>query len=104
VPKYFIGSADLMTRNIDSRVEVICPVRDEAAQTLLQDVLDQQWNDNSKARVIDTKQGNEMVKSSGRATLVRSQETIHRYLQTGKSPRMPKSSMRTPSVRRRRAR
>ena len=104
VPKYFIGSADLMTRNIDSRVEVICPVRDETAQTLLQDVLDQQWNDNSKARVIDTKQGNEMVKSSGRATLVRSQETIHRYLQTGKSPRMPKSSMRTPSVRRRRAR
>ena len=104
VPKYFIGSADLMTRNIDSRVEVICPVTDEAAQTLLQDVLDQQWNDNSKARVIDSKQGNEMVVSSGRATLVRSQETIHRYLQSGKSPRMPKSSMRTPSVRRRRGR
>ena len=104
VPKYFIGSADLMTRNIDSRVEVICPVTDEAAQTLLQDVLDQQWNDNSKARVIDSKQANEMVASSGRATLVRSQETIHRYLQTGKSPRMPKSSMRTPSVRRRRGR
>lgn len=104
VPKYFIGSADLMTRNIDSRVEVICPVTDEAAQTLLQDVLDQQWNDNSKARVIDSKQGNEMVASSGRATLVRSQETIHRYLQTGKAPRMPKSSMRTPSVRRRRGR
>tara|TARA_Y100000385_G_scaffold189271_1_gene195545 strand:- start:175 stop:2313 length:2139 start_codon:yes stop_codon:yes gene_type:complete len=104
VPKYFIGSADLMTRNIDSRVEVICPVTDEAAQTLLQDVLDQQWNDNSKARVIDSKQGNEMVVSSGRATLVRSQETIHRYLQTGKSPRMPKSSMRTLSVRRRRGR
>ena len=102
VPKYFIGSADLMTRNIDSRVEVICPVTDEAAQTLLQDVLDQQWNDNSKARVIDSKQANEMVVSSGRATLVRSQETIHRYLQSGKSPRMPKSSMRTPSVRRRR--
>ena len=102
VPKYFIGSADLMTRNIDSRVEVICPVTDEAAQTLLQDVLDQQWNDNSKARVIDSKQANEMVVSSGRATLVRSQETIHRYLQTGKAPRMPKSSMRTPSVRRRR--
>ena len=104
VPKYFIGSADLMTRNIDSRVEVICPVTDEAAQTLLQDVLDQQWNDNSKARVIDSKQANGMVVSSGRATLVRSQETIHRYLQTGKSPRMPKSSMRTPSVRRRRGR
>jgi polyphosphate kinase len=104
VPKYFIGSADLMTRNIDSRVEVICPITDEDAQTLLQDVLNQQWNDNSKARVIDSKQANEMVVSSGRATLVRSQETIHRYLQTGKSPRMPKSSMRTPSVRRRRGR
>lgn len=101
-PKYYIGSADLMTRNIDYRVEVICPVKDANAQRTLQDILDQQWNDNCKARVIDAYQSNNMVASEGKATLVRSQETIHRYLERGKLPRMPKSSMRKPSIRRRR--
>ena len=101
-PKYYIGSADLMTRNIDYRVEVICPVKDANAQRTLQDILDQQWSDNCKARVLDAYQSNNMVTSEGKATLVRSQETIHRYLETGKLPRMPKSSMRKPSIRRRR--
>ena len=91
-----------MTRNIDYRVEVFCPVKDADAQRTLQDILDQQWNDNCKARVIDTYQSNNMVTSEGKATLVRSQETIHRYLETGKLPRMPKSLMHKPSIRRRR--
>ena len=100
-PKYYISSADLMTRNIDYRVEVICPVKDEQAQIVLQDILDQQWYDNSKARILDAQQTNRMVDSAGKATLLRSQETIHRYVETGKLPRMPKSSMRKPSIRRR---
>ena len=100
-PKYYISSADLMTRNIDYRVEVICPVKDEQAQIVLQDILDQQWHDNSKARILDAQQTNRMVDSAGKATLLRSQETIHRYVETGKLPRMPKSSMRKPSIRRR---
>ena len=99
-PKYYMGSADLMTRNIDYRVEVLCPVHDPQAQKTLQDVLDQQWNDNVKARVIDASQVNEMVSSEGRATSVRSQESIHRYFETGKLPRMPQSDIRKPSKRR----
>jgi len=99
-PKYYMGSADLMTRNIDYRVEVLCPVHDHKAQKTLQDVLDQQWNDNVKARVIDASQVNEMVSSEGRATSVRSQESIHRYFETGKLPRMPQSDIRKPSKRR----
>jgi len=99
-PKYLMGSADLMTRNIDYRVEVLCPIHDPAAQRMLQDILDQQWNDNVKARVIDSGQANKMVSSVGKATSVRSQETIHRYIETGKLPRMPQSDIRKPSVRR----
>lgn len=99
-PKYYMGSADLMTRNIDHRVEVLCPVHDLNAQKILQDVLDQQWNDNAKARVIDASQTNQMVSSGGKATSVRSQESIHRYFETGKLPRMPQSNIRKPAMRR----
>ncbi|MFV0477330.1 MAG: polyphosphate kinase 1 [Parahaliea sp.] len=100
-PHYLIGSADLMTRNLDFRVEVLCPIFDEAAQILLQDILDQQWHDNVKARIIDENQCNDFVKGRQKAARIRSQESIHRYLATGKLPRYPRSDRR-PSSRRRR--
>ena len=99
-PKYLLGSADLMTRNIDHRVEVLCPVYDADAQRVIQDVLDQQWNDNVKARVIDREQSNKMVSSEAKSAAVRSQESIHRYFTTGRLPRIPRSDIRKPSVRR----
>ena len=99
-PKYLLGSADLMTRNIDHRVEVLCPVYDADAQRVIQDVLDQQWNDNVKARVIDREQSNKMVSSEAKSAAVRSQESIHRYFATGRLPRIPRSDIRKPSVRR----
>ncbi len=101
-PDYFLGSADLMTRNVDFRVEVLCPVRDTAAQETLQHILDQQWYDNVKGRVLDADQENCYAKPKKKAANIRSQESIHRYLSTGKVPRHPKTKMRRPSVRRKR--
>jgi len=100
-PRYYIGSADLMTRNIDYRVEVLCPILDEDHQNTLQAILDQQWYDNVKARTLDAAQTNSLPQPAKKASSIRSQESIHRYLATGKSPRYPKSTMRQPSVRRR---
>ena len=100
-PKYYIGSADLMTRNIDYRVEVLCPVVDRDAQKIIQDVLDQQWHDNVKARILDADQSNRFRKQEKRAPTIRSQESIHRYLAAGKLPRYPKSTMNQASKRRR---
>ena len=84
-PKYFISSADLMTRNIDYRVEVSAPIYDEALQQQLQDILDIQWCDNVKARVLDSTQRNHYrkLKMNGR---VRSQEMIHQYIKDGVLP------------------
>lgn len=57
-PKYYISSADLMTRNLDTRVEISCPVYDKDIQQELQDTFDICWNDNVKAREISVKQDN----------------------------------------------
>ena len=100
-PRYLIGSADLMTRNLDYRVEVLCPIFDQDAQRIIQDTLDQQWHDNVRARLLDPAQSNRMVPSKKKATRIRSQESIHRYLASGKLPRYPKSRMKEPAKRRR---
>jgi polyphosphate kinase len=100
-PRYMISSADLMTRNLDYRVEALCPIFDEDAQRMIQNILDQQWHDNVKSRIIDQNQVNEYLPRGNRGTRIRSQETIHEYLSTGKLPRYPKSQMHKSAKRRR---
>ena len=47
----YLGSADLMPRNLDRRVEVLFPVRDpELLRYLRQDVLETYLTDNVRAR------------------------------------------------------
>ena len=77
--KVFITSADLMTRNIDFRVEVGIPIYDVDLKQQIIDVFDIQLKDNVKARVVDNEQKNAYVKRrSGRN--IRSQISIHNYL------------------------
>ena len=51
--KYYIASADFMTRNTVRRVEVAAPVYDERLQNNLQDMFDIMLADNQKARYLD---------------------------------------------------
>ena len=58
-PKVYISSADWMTRNLDNRVEVGCPIYDEDIKRELIDTFEISWRDNVKARVFDEEQNNQ---------------------------------------------
>jgi len=83
-PKIYISSADWMTRNIDTRVEVSCPIYDEDIKKELLDLFDICWNDNVKARIINESQDNTYRKNDKEK--VRAQfETYNYYLNKLKS-------------------
>lgn len=60
--EFYISSADLMTRNIEHRVEVTCPVFDKNITDEMKEIFELQWKDNVKARIHDTSLSNEFVK------------------------------------------
>jgi len=76
-PEVFIGSADLMQRNLQSRVEVTVPVQDKELKQVLIQVLETQLADNVKARVLDAGMQNTMVKKAVGKKAVRSQQLLH---------------------------
>lgn len=82
--KVFISSADWMTRNIDQRVEVGCPVLCPQVKQTIIDIINIQLMDNTKARVLDTLQSNCYQatdnKSTGSQSPIRAQLAIHQYL------------------------
>ena len=75
--KVFISSADFMTRNLENRVEVSCPVYDTNLQNEIIDVFEISWNDNIKSRLINRANQNKMKKING--VLNRSQWETYEY-------------------------
>jgi len=78
-PSYYISSADWMVRNLDHRFEVTIPVKDEAVQGELFDMLQIQLRDNCKARLINNTKVNTYKKRSKNEPIVRSQQEIYNY-------------------------
>jgi polyphosphate kinase len=72
----YISSADLMTRNLDRRVEVTCPVISPGIQHQLRQVFDLQWMDNSKSRILDADLNNHYKTDTNKK--FRSQIEIHK--------------------------
>jgi polyphosphate kinase len=78
--KYFISSADWMTRNLDHRSEVAVPIYDKSIQLQLKKIIDMLWKDSTKARILGSKQNNEYRKQPGKK--VRAQEEIFNLFNT----------------------
>lgn len=77
-PKYFIGSADWMPRNLDYRVEVTTPVYDPAIKRQLRDHFEIIWKDNVKARWHNEAMDNSYRQIKG--PKVRSQYALYDYV------------------------
>ena len=75
--KVYISSADFMTRNLKSRVEVSCPIYDPDLQDEIIDVFKISWNDNVKSRIINLNNQNLLKRVKG--ALNRSQWKTYEY-------------------------
>ncbi|MFV8784289.1 polyphosphate kinase 1 [Microbulbifer sp. SA54] len=75
-----LSSADLMTRNLDHRVEVTFPLLDTRHRETVLAILELQWQDNQKARVLDANQSNTRIANQKSRKNVRAQDAIRQYL------------------------
>ncbi len=75
----YLSSADLMTRNIDRRVEVAFPIYDPEIKNEIRDLIDIQLRDNTKAREINQLNNNRYI-GAKRKIKHRAQEDSYHYL------------------------
>ncbi|CAN5276871.1 polyphosphate kinase 1 [soil metagenome] len=77
---HYISSADWMTRNLDHRIEVACPIYDLSLRKELSEVFEIQWKDNTKARLHNGAKSHEYRKKKRGQKNGREQEDIYNYL------------------------
>ncbi|MDR3271890.1 MAG: polyphosphate kinase 1 [Flavobacteriaceae bacterium] len=74
----YLSSADIMPRNLDHRVEVVCPIESKKNKQELMRIFELGFSDNVKGRLIQ--EGLEEPYQRNRKKKNRSQETIYEYL------------------------
>ena len=76
--RYYIGSADWMTRNLDNRIEVMAPVYDPDIQRELKRIITDGLRDTMQGRIVDGT-GRNLPWTTGEETLFRSQEALYNH-------------------------
>ncbi len=92
----YLASADLMERNLDRRVEVCFPLKDQRIKQEVVKLLDLQWMDRVKARLIDAEQKNTYLPPLAGTTPLRAQEATYTYFKD-KSAKARKRAGRRPA-------
>ena len=80
-PDVFISSADFMTRNLDGRVEVTCPIYQEDIKKQLIDTFEVGWKGNVKARYHSEKLDNKYRIRKENEPIFRAQQETYNYYQ-----------------------
>ena len=66
-----------MTRNLENRIEVTCPILDNDNKKEILDIFDIYWSDNTKSRKLNSSNINEYSKNA-KETL-QSQNSVYNY-------------------------
>ncbi len=77
-PRVFLASADWMPRNLDRRVEIMFPVKDEELKTKVLEVLDTQLADNMRSHILMADGTYEKVDRRGKDSLDCQKEFVKR--------------------------
>jgi len=75
----YISSADWMSRNLDRRIEVACPIYSPEIKNELKELLKIQLRDNTKARILDSELSNRYYNPAN-GQRHRAQEDYHTYI------------------------
>jgi polyphosphate kinase len=87
-PEVFISSADFMTRNLDGRVEVTCPIYDVEIKKQLIDIFNVGWKGNVKARIHSEKLDNKYRIRKESEPVFRAQNETYNYFKERINPKI----------------
>jgi polyphosphate kinase len=66
-----------MERNLDKRIEVGCPIYDQAIQAQVSKIFKMQWQGNVKSRIVDENQANSYFREGEK--VFESQKELHEH-------------------------
>jgi polyphosphate kinase len=78
-PEFYMGSADCMSRNLHSRIEVVFPIYDDKLKKEINDILQLQLSDTKKAVFFRADLSNEKISAHSNNGIA-SQEAIYHYV------------------------
>ncbi|HHB52191.1 MAG TPA: polyphosphate kinase 1 [Saprospiraceae bacterium] len=84
-PEYYFGSADLMSRNLDHRFEIICPILDKDIKEEVMQTIKLQQNDTEKYRSLNYGEVNKYTRRRSQFPHLNSQTAIYEYLKNKNS-------------------